>query len=157
MRYLSGRLFHQNKFQVKSIGPNLFFAWLLVLYYLTDAFDLVLFHVIYITSTFSMQKHSFANVFQNRCFQWNLWDLWNFFYRISPVVASIYVAFHECFLFYFSLTLLPLFPYRTVTFFIWWNTFVFISLLLHHYYHNSRMIHQDCLQLLQPTVLPFPW
>ena len=36
-------------------------------YYLTDAFVLVLFHVIYVTSTSSMQKQSFTNVFQNRC------------------------------------------------------------------------------------------
>ena len=41
MRYLSGELFHQNKFQVKFIGPSLFFPWLLVFYYLTDAFVLV--------------------------------------------------------------------------------------------------------------------
>ena len=29
MSYLSGGLFHQNKFPVKFIGPNLFFPWLL--------------------------------------------------------------------------------------------------------------------------------
>ena len=38
-----GGLFHQNKFPGKFIGPNLFFPWLLVFYYLTDAFVLVLF------------------------------------------------------------------------------------------------------------------
>ena len=43
MRYLSGGLFHQNKFPVKFTGPNIFFRWLLVFYYLTDAFVLVLF------------------------------------------------------------------------------------------------------------------
>ena len=43
MRYLSGELFHQNKFSVKFIGPNLFFPWLLLFYYLTDAFVLALF------------------------------------------------------------------------------------------------------------------
>ena len=43
MRYLSEGLFHQNKFPVKFIGPNLFFSWLLVFYYLTDALVLVLF------------------------------------------------------------------------------------------------------------------
>ena len=43
MCYLSGGLFHQNVFPVKFIGPNLFFPWLLVFYYLTDAFALVLF------------------------------------------------------------------------------------------------------------------
>ena len=43
MCYLSGGLFHQNKFPVKFVGPNLFFLWLLVFYYLTDAFVFVLF------------------------------------------------------------------------------------------------------------------
>ena len=43
MCYLSGGLPHQNKSPVKFIGPNLFFPWLLVFYYLTDAFVLVLF------------------------------------------------------------------------------------------------------------------
>ena len=62
MCYLSGGLFHQNKFPVKFIGLNLFFPWLIVFYYLTDAFVLVLFHVIYITSSSSMQKQSSANV-----------------------------------------------------------------------------------------------
>ena len=67
MRHLSGRLFYQNKFPVKVIDLNLFFPWLIVFYYLTDAFVLVLFHVIYITSTSSMQKQWFANVLQNKC------------------------------------------------------------------------------------------
>ena len=62
MCYLSGGLFHQNKFPVKFTGPNLLFPWLLVFYYLTDAFVLVLFHAIYIRSISSMQKQSFANV-----------------------------------------------------------------------------------------------
>ena len=43
MCYLSGGLLYQNKFPVKFIGPNLFFPWLLVFNYLTDAFVLVLF------------------------------------------------------------------------------------------------------------------
>ena len=43
MCYLSGGLLHQNKFPVKYIGPNLFFLWLLVFHYLTNAFVLVLF------------------------------------------------------------------------------------------------------------------
>ena len=61
-----------------------------------------------------------------------------FFHRTPPVVAFIYVAFHECFFFYFSLAAaISLLPYSTITFFIWRNTFVFIS-LLHHYYHNTR-------------------
>ena len=49
----------------------------------------------------------------------------------------------SCFFFYFSLAAVrSLLPYSTVTFFIWKNTFVFIS--LHLYYHNSQMIHQVC-------------
>ena len=43
MRYLSGGLFHQNQFSLKFIGLNLFFPWLLVPYYLTNMFLLVLF------------------------------------------------------------------------------------------------------------------
>ena len=43
MCQLSGGLLHQNKSPVKVIGPNLFFPWLPVFYYLTDAFILVLF------------------------------------------------------------------------------------------------------------------
>ena len=66
MHYLSGGLFHQNKFPVKLIGPNLFFPWLIVFYYLTDAFVLLLSRH-YITSASSMEKQSFANVLQNRC------------------------------------------------------------------------------------------
>ena len=42
MRYLSGGLFHQNTFPFQFKGPNLFFPWLPVFYYLTDAFVLVL-------------------------------------------------------------------------------------------------------------------
>ena len=66
MHYLSGGLFHQNKFPVKLIGPNLFFPWLIVFYHLTDAFVLLLSRH-YITSASSMEKQSFANVLQNRC------------------------------------------------------------------------------------------
>ena len=114
MRYLWRGLFLQNKFQVKFIGPNLFFPWLLVFYYLTDAFVLVLFHL-YMTSTSSMEKQSFANVLQNRCFwkirKWHrktqvfsceIWKIFKntFFYRTPPVAASML-------LFMFLLLLLP--------------------------------------------------
>ena len=51
MYYLSGGLLHQNKFPVKYIGPNLFFLWLLVFHYLTNAFVLVLF-----TSSVEIQR-----------------------------------------------------------------------------------------------------
>ena len=72
---------------------------------------------------------NFAN-FTGRHLGWSLF-LIKFFYRIPPVAASIYVAFHECFFFNFSLAALPLLPYSTVTFFVWRNTFVFMSLLLY--------------------------
>ena len=42
MCYLSGALLHQSKFPVKFVGPSLFFLGILVFYYLTDAFALVL-------------------------------------------------------------------------------------------------------------------
>ena len=43
MCYLSGALLHHSKFPVKFVGPSLFFPGILVFYYLTDAFALVLF------------------------------------------------------------------------------------------------------------------
>ena len=61
---------------------------------------------------------------------WSLF-LIKFFYRTPLVAASVYVAFHECVFFYFSLAALPLLPYSAVTFFVWRNTFVFMSLLQH--------------------------
>ena len=142
MRYLSGKLFHQNKFSVKSIGPSLFFPWLLVFYYLTDALILVLF-----TSSTShphpLCRGSRSQMFfkfyrKTQVLSCEICDIFKnaFSYRTPPAAASIYFAFHECFFFYFSLGARPLLPYSTVTFFVWWNTFVFISLLLHHYYHN---------------------
>ena len=68
--------------------------------------------------------------FTGKHLSWSLF-LTKFFYRTPPVAASICVAFHECFFFYFSLVGLPLLPYITVTFFVWRNTFVFMSLLLY--------------------------
>ena len=100
MCYLSGGLFHQNKFPVKFIGPNLFFPWLLVFYYLTDAFVLVLFtsstshpHPLY-RSTRSLMffKVVFAS-FTGKHLGWSLF-LIKFFYRTPPVAASIHVTFH---------------------------------------------------------------
>ena len=105
-RYLSGGPFHQNKFSFKFIDPNLPVSWLLVFYYLTNAFVLVLF-----TSSTS-HPHSLC------CFSWML-------------------------LLFLLLAAFPLLPYSTVNFFVWRNTFVFISLLLRHQYHNSQMIHLD--------------
>ena len=67
------------------------------------------------------QEHTWVGVF----------FLIKFFYRTTPVAASIDVAFHECFFFDFSLAALPVLPYSTVTFFVWRNTFVFMSLLLY--------------------------
>ena len=43
MCYPSGGLFYQNKFPVKFTGPNLLLPWLLVFYYLTEAFVVVFF------------------------------------------------------------------------------------------------------------------
>ena len=68
--------------------------------------------------------------FTEKCLGWDLF-LIKSFYRTPPVAASIYVTFHECFFFYFSLAALSLLPYSTVTFFVWRNTFVFMSLLLY--------------------------
>ena len=155
MCYISRGLFHQNKFPVKLLGPNLFFFGLLVLYYLTDEFVFVLFmssasypHLLCRSSRSQMffkigipkkirkfyrktQELSceICKIFRN-----------TFFYRTPLVAASTYFAFYECFFFYFSLAALPLFPYSAVTLFVWRNTFVFISLLLHHYYHNIRRV-----------------
>ena len=127
MCYLSGELLHQNKFSVKFIGPNLFFPWLLVFYYLSDSCPCPL-HITCITSTSPIQKNSFVNVFQSSVLKnfasftgkhlgWSLF-LIKFFYRTPLVAASVYVAFHECVFFYFSLAALPLLPYSAVTFFV---------------------------------------
>ena len=59
---------------------------------------------------------------------WSLF-LMKFFYKTPLVAASIHVTFQVSF--YFSLTALPLLPYSTVTFFVWRNTFVLMSLLLY--------------------------
>ena len=82
MHYLSGGLFQENKFPLKLIGPNLFFPWLLVFYYLTDAFVFVLFHIIYITSTSCMQKQSFAG--KHLC-----WSL--FFNKVAGLKACTFI------------------------------------------------------------------
>ena len=68
--------------------------------------------------------------FTGKSLVWSLF-LIKFFRRTSPVAASIYVTFQEFFFnFYRSLAALPLLLYSTVTFFVWRNTFVFMSLLL---------------------------
>ena len=154
MRYFTGGLLHQNKFPVKFIGPNLSFPWLLVFYYLTHAFVLVLFisstshsHPLCRTSRLQMLfkigvPKNFANFTgKYRC---SPVKFAKFAKQTPPLAVSIYFSFHERFSFYFSVVTLPLLPYSIVTFFVWRNSFVFISLLLHHYYHNNRMIHQDC-------------
>ena len=143
MHYLSGQLFHQNKFSAKFIGPNLFFPWLLVFYYQTDAFVFVPFmsskshpHPICRSSRSKMffkflrKAPGLESLFnkvaglkvqnfikkglQYKCFPVKFAK----FYRKPPVAASISVAFPECFFFYFSLATLPLLPYSTVTFFV---------------------------------------
>ena len=74
---------------------------------------------------------NFAN-FTGRHLGWGLF-LIKFFYRLPPVAASIYVAFHECFFFNFSFAVLPLLRYCTATFFIWRT----LSSLCHYYYMIS--------------------
>ena len=121
------------------MGPNLFFPWLLVFYYLTDAFFLVLF-IIYITSTSSIQKHSFVNVLQNRCSKkfskfhkktpgWSLFSIKLYLQNTSG--GCFYPCYFSRFFFYSFLAALPLLRYSTVTFFVWRKTFVFMSLLLY--------------------------
>ena len=158
MCYLSGGLFHQNKFPVKFGGPNLFFLWLLVFYYLTDAFVLVLFtsstshpHPLCRSSPSQMffkigVPKNFAD-FTGKCrgFQVKYTKCLRTLFLQNTSGGCFYLCYFSwMFLFYFSLTALPPLPYSTVTFFVWRNTLVFISLLLHCYYHNSQMIHQDC-------------
>ena len=117
------------------MGPNLFFPWLLVFYYLTDAFFLVLF-IIYITSTSSIQKHSFVNVLQNRCSKkfskfhkktpgWSLFSIKLYLQNTSS--GCFYPCYFSRFFFYSFIAALPLLPYSTVTFFVWRNTFVFVT------------------------------
>ena len=126
MCYLSGGLLHQNKFSVKFIGPNVFFPWLLVLLFNRCVCSCPL-HIIYITSTSSIQKHLFVNVLQNR-------RSYKFpkFYRETPGLEYLfnkaflqntsggcfYPCYFSCFFFYFSLAALPLLRYSTVTFFV---------------------------------------
>ena len=102
MCYLLGGLFHQNKFPVRFIGRlNLFFYWLLVFYYLTDTFALVLFHVIYITFTLSLLLFLNASTFASPLpyfhyvvtvlllspFEETLSSLYHYYYIINIMIA----------------------------------------------------------------------
>ena len=127
MCYLSGGLLHQNKFPVKFIGPNLFFPWLLVFYYLTDAFVLVLFtssashpHPILVRRCSSKQ----VLLKISQVSQENTWVVKVFLQNISG--GCFYPCYFSCFFFQLPLAVLPVLPYSTVTFFIWRNTFVFM-------------------------------
>ena len=81
MHYLSGGLFHQNKFPVKFIGPNLFFPWLLVFYYLTDAFAPVL--------SMSSASHPHSLCRNSR---------WQMFFKIGlPKNFANFTRKHRCF------------------------------------------------------------
>ena len=73
--------------------------------------------------------------FTRRHLGWSFF-LTKFFYRLPPVAASIYVAFHECFFFNFSFAALPLPRYCTATFFIW----RIFSSLCHYYYMINIVI-----------------
>ena len=130
MRFLSGELFHQNKFPVKFIGPSLFLPWLLVFYHLTDTFVLAL-----LTSSAShphplcRSSHSqmffkigvlkkFANFTRKyRCFPVKLANFLRTPFFIEHL-QWLLLCCYECFFFYFSLAALPLLPYSTVTFFV---------------------------------------
>ena len=147
MRYLLGWLFHQNKFPVKLLGPKSVYS----LATCVLLFNRCVFLVLFISSTShphplcrSRRSQIFFKIGLPRNFANFTGNHRCFFYRKPPVAPSIYFAFHESFFFYFCLAALPLLPYGAVTFFVSRNTFVFLSLLLHHYYHNSRMTHQDC-------------
>ena len=65
MCYLSGEFLHQNQFPVTFIGPNLSLATCVLLF--NRCVSPCPLHIIYITSTSSIQKHSFVNALQNRC------------------------------------------------------------------------------------------
>ena len=150
MRYLSGGSFHENKFPVKFIDSKSVSSLATCVLLFNQWVCLVLF----ISST--SHPHPLCSSCRSQMFfkigapkilkilQGNTVGLRTLFYRKPPVAASIYLAFHECFFYYFSLAALPLLPYSAVIFFVWRNFFVFMSLLLYHYYHNSPMIHQDC-------------
>ena len=86
---------------------------------------------------------------------WSLF-LVKFLYRTPPVATSIYVNFHECFFFYFSLAAIRLLPYRTVTFFVWRNTFVFMPLLLYMINIITAEWFIRIWRIIGPTVLSFP-
>ena len=80
--------------------------------------------------------------FTRRRLGWSLF-LIKFFYRLPPVAASIYVAFHECFFFSFSFAALPLLPYCTATFFVWRT----LSSLCHYYYMINIIIVQSFIRI----------
>ena len=126
MCYLPVGLLHQNKFPVKFIDPNLFLPWLLVLLFNRCVCSCPL-HIIYITSTSSIQKHSFVNALQNRCSEkfskfhrktpgWSLFSIKFFLQNTSG--GCFYPCYFSRFFFYFFLAALPLLPYSTVTFFV---------------------------------------
>ena len=125
MYYLSGGLLHQNKFSVKFIGPNLFFPWLLVFYYLTDAFVIDL-----LTSSTSHPHPIYRSTRSQMLFKIGVLKNFAKFHRKAPGLESLFnnVFLQNtsggCFmlLFMFFLLLLPcrtpLLPYSTVTFFV---------------------------------------
>ena len=67
--------------------------------------------------------------FTGKHLRWSLF-LIKFFLQNSSA-GCFYPCYFSCFFFYFPLAALPLLPYITVTFFVWRNTFVFMSLLLY--------------------------
>ena len=156
MYYLSGGSFHQNKFPVRFCRSQSVFPWLRLFYYLTDAFALDLF----MSSTLDphpLCRSSRSQIFfgigvprsfphfalKHRCFPVKFSKLLRTFLFTEHLCSCVYVAFRECFFFYFSLAALSLLPYSH---FVCFQEILssIKSLLLYHYYNNNRIFHQDC-------------
>ena len=97
-------------------------------------------HISCITSTSSIQKHSFVSALQNRCSQKFSrfhrktpgWSLFSIKFSLQNTSGGcFYPCYFSCFFFYFFLAIFPLLPYSTVTSFVWRNAIVFMSLLLY--------------------------
>ena len=71
----------------------------------------------------------FLNKFHRKTL--GLESLFNKVFLQNTSGGCFYPCYFSCFFFYFSLAAVPLLPYSTVTFFVWRNTFVFMSLLLY--------------------------
>ena len=127
MRYLSGGLFHQNTFPFQFKGPNVFFPWLLVFYYLTDAFVLVL-----IMSSAS-HPHSLGRSGRLQMF-----------FKIGVSKTSI-TGKHRCFYVKFAKFLITSFfiehlRWLLLSILLFMNLSSFISSLLHSHYFLTVLL-----------------